>query len=79
MPRSNTTHLDPPLPLEVKDCPILLDGERGEDVPIFGQLLLLGVALEARGSWSPGTWWTTSSAHPRRSQAPLCAHTTLCS
>ena len=46
--KPNTTHLDPPLPLEVKDCLGLLDGEGGEDVPIFGQLLLLGVGLEAR-------------------------------
>ena len=44
----NTTHLDPPLPLELKDGLGLLDGEGGEDVPTFGQLLLLGVALEAR-------------------------------
>ena len=42
-----TTHLDPPLPLELKDCLGLLDGEGGEDVPTFGQLLLLGVGLEA--------------------------------
>ena len=45
--KPNPTHLDPPLPLELKDCPGLLDGEGGEDVPTFGQLLLLGVGLEA--------------------------------
>ena len=44
----NTTHLDPSLPLELKDCLGLPDGEGGEDVATFGQLLLLGVALEAR-------------------------------
>ena len=31
-----------------KDCLGLLDGEGGEGVPTFGQLLLLGVGLEAR-------------------------------
>ena len=46
--KPNTTHLDPPLPVALKDCLGLLDGEGGEDVPTFGQLLLLGVGLEAR-------------------------------
>ena len=46
--KPSTTHLEPPLPLELKDCLGLLDGEGGEDVPPFGQLLLLGVGLEAR-------------------------------
>ena len=38
----------PPLPVELKDCLGLLDREGGEDMPTFGQLLLLGVGLEAR-------------------------------
>ena len=38
-----TTHLNPPLPLELKDCLGLLDGEGAEDVPACGHLLLLGV------------------------------------
>ena len=46
--KPNTTHLDPLLPLELKNCLALLDGERGEDMPTFGQPLLLGVGLEAR-------------------------------
>ena len=46
--KPNTTHLDPPLPLELKECLGLLDREGVEDVPTFGQLLLLGVGLEAR-------------------------------
>ena len=48
--KPNTTHLDPPTPLELKDCLGLLGwgGGEGEDVPTFGQLLLLGVGLEAR-------------------------------
>ena len=44
--KPNTTHLDPHLPLELKDCLGLLDGEGREDLPIFGQLLVLGVGLE---------------------------------
>ena len=47
--KQNTTHLDPPTPLELKDCLGLLGwGGEGEDVPTFGQLLLLGVGSEAR-------------------------------
>ena len=46
--KPNTTHLDPPTPLELKDCLGLLERGVGEDVPTFGQLLLLGVRLEAR-------------------------------
>ena len=46
--KPNTTHLDPPTPLELKDCLGLLERGVGEDVPTFGQLLLLGVGLEAR-------------------------------
>ena len=46
--KPNTTHLDSPTPLELKDCLGLLGwGGEGEDVPTFGQLLLLGVGLEA--------------------------------
>ena len=47
----NTTHVDPPTPtpLELKDCLGLLGwGGEGEDVPTFGQLLMLVVGLEAR-------------------------------
>ena len=47
--KPNTTHVDPPTPLELKDCLGLLGwGGEGEDVATFGQLLLLGVGLEAR-------------------------------
>ena len=45
--KPNTTHPDPPTPLELKDCLGLLEWGVGEDVPTFGQLLLLGVGLEA--------------------------------
>ena len=38
----------PTTPLELKDCLGLLEWGGGEDVPTFGQLLLLGVGLEAR-------------------------------
>ena len=47
--KPNTTHLDPPHPLELKDClDLIAFGGEGEDVPTFGQLLLFGVGLEAR-------------------------------
>ena len=45
---SRIRRISTPPPLELKDCLCLLDGEGGEDVPTFGQLLLLGVGLEAR-------------------------------
>ena len=42
--KPNKTHLDPPLPMELKDCLGLVGGE---DMPTFGQLLRLGVGLVA--------------------------------
>ena len=45
--KPNTSHLDPPLPLVLKDPLGVLDGEGVEDVPTFGQMLLLGVGLGA--------------------------------
>ena len=78
--KPNTTHLKPPTPLELKDCLGLLGwGGEGEEVPTFGQLLLLGVGLEARVGLPTRTWWTKSSAPLRCSQAPRCAHTIPCS
>ena len=37
----NATHLDPHLPLELKDCLRLMDGEGGEDVPIVASEALI--------------------------------------
>ena len=73
--KPNTTHLDPPLPLELKDRLALLDWVGGEDVPTFGQLLLLGVGSEARVGLA---WWATSSAPPEVEPGPpVCTHHTL--
>ena len=46
--KPNTTHLDPPSPLELKGCLGLLERGVGADVPTFRQPLLLGVGLAAR-------------------------------
>ena len=74
--KPNTTHLDHPLPLELKDCLGLLDGEGGEDMRTFGQLLLLGVGLEARvASPTPDMVDDVLSPPPRWSQAPPRVHT----
>ena len=73
--KPNTTHLDPPLPLELKDCLGLLDGEGGEDVPTFGQLLLLGVGLEARVGLATRDMVDDVFCPPRGGARPPRVHT----
>ena len=73
--KPNTTHLDPPLPLELKDCLGLLDGEGGEDMPTFGQLLLLGVGLEAWVGLATRDMVDDVFSPPSWSQPPPRVHT----
>ena len=73
--KPNTTHLNPPLPLELKDCLGLLDREGGEDVPTFGQLLLLGVGLEARVGLATRDMVDDVFSPPEVEPAPpVCTH-----
>ena len=73
--KPNTAHLDPPLPLELKDCLGLLDGEGGEDVPTFGQLLLLGVGLVARVGLATRDMVDDVFSPPEVEQGPpVCTH-----
>ena len=65
--------------MELKECLGLLDGEGGEDMPIFGQLLLLGVGLEAPVGLATRDLADDIFSPLRCSQAPPCAHTTPCS
>ena len=70
----NTKHLDPPLPLELKDCLGLLDGDGGEDVRTFGQLLL-GVRLEARVGLATRDMVDDVLSPPELEQGPaVCTH-----
>ena len=65
----------PPLPLELKLG--LLDGEGGEDVPTFGQLLPLGVGVEARVGLATQDMVDDVFRPPRWSHAPpppVCTH-----
>ena len=79
--KPNTIHLDPPLPLELKDCLGLLNGEGGGAVPTFGQLLLLGVGLQARVGLATRDVVDDVFSPPKGDPAPPppCAETTPCS
>ena len=73
--KPNTTHLDPHLPLELKDCLGLLDGEGGEEVPTFGQLLLFGVGLEARVGLATRDMVDDTFSPPEvEPGSPVCTH-----
>ena len=73
--KPNTMHLDPPTPLVLKDCLRMLEWGVGEDVPTFGQLLLLGVGLEARpGLASRDVVDTVFSPPEVQPGPPVCTH-----
>ena len=73
--KPNTTHLDPPTPLELKDCLGLLEWGVGEDVPTFRQLLLLGIGLEARvGLASRDVVGDVFSPPEVQPGPPVCTH-----
>ena len=65
----------PPLPLELKDCVGVLDGEGGEDVPTCGQLLLLGVGLKARVGLATRDMVDDIFSRPEvEASPPVCTH-----
>ena len=74
----NTTHPDPPTPLELKDCLGLLELGVGEDMPTFGQLLLLGVGLVARVGLASRHVMDDVFSHPEvQPGPPVCTHRPL--
>ena len=73
--KPNTTHLDPPTHLELKDCLGLLERGVGQDVPTFGQLLLLGVGLEARVGLASREVVDDVFSPPRGAARPPGVHT----
>ena len=72
---SRTRRISTPFPLELKDCLGLLDGEGGEDVPIFGQLLQFGVGLEARVGLATRDMVDDIFSPPRGGARPTRVHT----
>ena len=63
------------LPVELKDCLGLLDGEGGEDVSTFVQLLLFGVGLEARVRLATRIMADDIFSPPRGGARPPRVHT----